>query len=219
MSIVLNDDLRNGFVGVLLAGGQGTRFRASSGVAQADKLLATLPDGRVVAVAAARLLRQVLPVVIAVVRPGSDVLKNALEQEGCVVFLSPQTQRGMGASLAAAAQHTMAHVGRAQPRVHAPRGCLVALGDMPWLSLASVEAVLRAGLEHRVTAPTFKGRRGHPVAFAWELMPELAALDGDTGARALLARHGVHEVPCDDPGVLCDVDTTADLVAGGRLPD
>jgi molybdenum cofactor cytidylyltransferase len=219
MSIVLNGDLRNGFVGVLLAGGQGSRFRASSGNTEADKLLAELPDGRMVAVAAATLLRQVLPIVIAVVRPGSDVLKKALEQAGCMVIESAQAQRGMGASLAAAAQYAMAYVRQSTPAVQVPRGCLVALGDMPWLSQASVQAVLHAGLEHSVAAPTFKGRRGHPVAFAWNLMPELAALDGDTGARALLARHGVHEVSCDDRGILCDVDTIADLAAGGRLPD
>jgi hypothetical protein len=35
----------------------------------------------------------------------------------------------------------------------------------------------------------------------------------------VLARHGVHQVECADPGILCDVDTGADLAAGGRLPD
>jgi molybdenum cofactor cytidylyltransferase len=241
MSIVPNDDLRNGFVGVLLAGGQGTRFRADVNDPQADKLLAQLPDGRAVASVAAATLRRVVPVVIAVIRPGSAVLKNALQQEGCIVIESADAQRGMGASLAAAARYAIACVEQTMPAgkdgaracadaanmpaalldllLMPPRGCVVALADMPWLQPATIQAVLHASGEHRVTAGSCRGRRGHPVAFAWELMPELAALDGDTGARALLARHGVHEVECDDSGILCDVDTGADLAAGSRMPD
>jgi molybdenum cofactor cytidylyltransferase len=48
-------------------------------------------------------------------------------------------------------------------------------------------------------------------------LPELATLDGDEGARGLLRRHGAHEVVCDDPGVLRDVDTVDDLAGANRL--
>ncbi|MCR3868713.1 nucleotidyltransferase family protein, partial [Pseudomonas aeruginosa] len=41
----------------------------------------------------------------------------------------------------------------------------------------------------------------------------LAQLDGDQGARRVLQAHrpAWREVPCDDPGVLRDVDTPAAL--------
>ncbi|HCK4783779.1 TPA: nucleotidyltransferase family protein, partial [Pseudomonas aeruginosa] len=41
----------------------------------------------------------------------------------------------------------------------------------------------------------------------------LAQLDGDQGARRVLLAHrpAWREVPCDDPGVLRDVDTPAAL--------
>lgn len=179
---------------------------------QADKLMATLNDGRVVVEGAVNALRQVVPVVVAVVRPDSDVLRHALQRLGCVVIETPDAQRGMGATLAAGA----AFLWRS-PQVDAPRGCLVALGDMPWIAPATMARVCSAADIHRIAAPSYEGKRGHPVAFAWDLLPELASLDGDSGARSLLARHGVHEVACDDPGVLRDVDTVADL-AGVAAP-
>ncbi|CAM3625783.1 nucleotidyltransferase family protein [Bordetella flabilis] len=232
MSIVPISQLRNGFVGVLLAGGRGERFRASAQCADADKLLAVLPDGRYVAAAAAAAMREVLPTVVAVVRPGNAALRGALQDAGCIVLESSAAVRGMGASLAHAAQAlARAHAdadadadtdadadadagahGRADaPPTAPPRGCVVALADMPWVAPATFESVRQAALAHRIAAAAHGGRRGHPVAFAWDLLPELAALDGDEGARSLLRRHGVYEVPCDDPGVLRDVDTVDDL--------
>jgi molybdenum cofactor cytidylyltransferase len=242
MSIVPISHLRNGFVGVLLAGGRGERFRASARRADADKLLAVLPDGRCVAAAAAAAMRAVLPTVLAIVRPGNAPLRAALEDAGCIVLESSAAARGMGASLAHAAQalacahvdadsdasvdvdvdasvdvdadadgDAHAHGPADAPSTASPRGCVVALADMPWVAPATFESVRQAALVHRIAAAAHRGRRGHPVAFAWDLLPELAALDGDEGARSLLRRHGVYEVPCDDPGVLRDVDTVADL--------
>ncbi|WP_235610778.1 nucleotidyltransferase family protein [Bordetella sp. H567] len=203
-------------MGILLAAGRGERFRASAGHAEADKLLSVLPDGRTVAQASAGALRQALPAVIAVVRAGTPVLRQVLESSGCVLLETADAARGMGASLACAAREVMrawdgarwTPGGVAMPP---PRGCLVALADMPWVTQETLRAVQEAARTRRIAAPVHDGRRGHPVAFAWDLLPELAALDGDEGARALLKRHGVYELPCADPGVLRDIDTVQDL--------
>jgi molybdenum cofactor cytidylyltransferase len=42
-----------------------------------------------------------------------------------------------------------------------------------------------------------------------DLLPEVAALTGDVGCRALMARHPtkVREVVMDEPGILTDIDT------------
>ncbi|OZI32320.1 hypothetical protein CAL29_17700 [Bordetella genomosp. 10] len=203
------------YAGILLAAGEGRRFRASAGDEGADKLLAPLPDGRPVVLAAAEALRAVAAAVVVVLRPGRPALRDALARaQGCELIETMEAERGMGASLAAGARHLLARYDQArydQGGEAVPHGVLVALGDMPWIAPETLRAVCEAGLRHPIVAPACEGRRGHPVAFAWDLLPEVAALDGDTGARALLQRHGVHELSCQDAGVLRDVDTVADL--------
>src|SRR5205823_9673032 len=53
-----------------------------------------------------------------------------------------------------------------------------------------------------ITLPVHEGRRGHPLLFSRELLPELLAIDDATmGVRAVVDRHTaeVNEVPFDDP--------------------
>ena len=68
----------------------------------------------------------------------------------------------------------------------------------------------------RVVYAQYRGRRGHPVAFAAELYSELIQLRGDEGARRVMARYPAHGQEVDDPGVLMDVDTAADLQAARK---
>ena len=72
---------------------------------------------------------------------------------------------------------------------------------------------------HPVVYAQHRGRRGHPVGFASELYSELALLSGDEGARRLVARYPAQGVEVDDPGVLLDVDTIADLTGLRRQLD
>jgi molybdenum cofactor cytidylyltransferase len=76
-----------------------------------------------------------------------------------------------------------------------------------------IRAVAAALGQHPVAYPHYRGRRGHPVGFSAELYSELVALQGDEGARRLIARYPGCAENVDDPGVLADVDTQADLEA------
>ncbi|WP_088139883.1 nucleotidyltransferase family protein [Achromobacter xylosoxidans] len=193
-------------VGILLAAGQGSRYAAQR--PGADKLLAPLPQGVCVAAASARTLRAAVDMVVAVVRPGSAALAGLLRAEDCRVLETDRAGEGMGASLAAAAQYL-------QGLPATPETVLVALADMPWIRRASLDGVLGALLHAPMAAPSYQGQRGHPVGFRAELLPQLAALGGDEGARRLLRQPGLHLVATDDPGVLRDVDTPADLGEAG----
>lgn len=185
-------------IGILLAGGAGSRFGGA-------KLLHPLEDGVAIAAHAARNLLAVLPEVIAVVRWGDFPLYEMLEEEGCRVIMSRDALRGMGASLA----HGVVEARGAD-------GWVVALADMPRVSPDSIRAVVNA-LEAgaHIAAPRHEGRRGHPVGFAAGLRDELLALDGDAGARSVLERHAseVQFIDCADPGVLYDIDRKSDLSA------
>jgi molybdenum cofactor cytidylyltransferase len=187
--------------GVLLAAGSGTRFGG-------DKLLAALPGGVPVGVQSLRNLRAAVADVIVVTRPGDAALRAVLREEGARIEICRRAHEGMGASLA--------HGIRASFDADA---WIVALGDMPRIRVATIQAVasaLAAGAI--IVAPAYRGTRGHPVGFAGALRDALAALSGDAGAREVLRaeRGRLQLVDCDDPGVLADVDTPADLARIGR---
>lgn len=202
-------------VGVLLAAGHGRRYAAAA--PGQDKLLVLLGDGTPVAVACARALRQATARTIAVLRADQTALRALLESEGCEIVVVKADANGMGDSLATAARHLMQEaqsVQDVQTLDHPTESaCLIALADMPWLRADTCLQVAAATRRHRIVAPTWQGRRGHPVAFARDLWPELASLSGDVGARSVLMRHPVHELALDDPGVLADVDAPGDLVS------
>jgi molybdenum cofactor cytidylyltransferase len=63
-----------------------------------------------------------------------------------------------------------------------------------------------------IAIPSFRGRRGHPVAFAARLIPELLHGDLPEGARTVIHRYEADLVEIDsaDRGVLFDIDTPAD---------
>lgn len=185
-------------VAVLLAAGRGSRFDASGA---RNKLLSALPDGRLVCVAAAQALRAALPRVVAVVSPAQAEVAERLREAGCEVTVCPDAARGMGHSLAWGVRQSADAA-----------AWLIALADMPFLRAETVRRLLdQAGPAERIVVPTLGGRRGHPVLFGGSHGPALMALQGDRGARSLLAGHPVIELAVDDPGVLRDVDTPADL--------
>lgn len=184
-------------VGILLAAGRGTRFDASG---ERDKLLALLPTGIPLAVAAANHLRAQLPRVIAVVRPDADVLAKMLRKTGCEVIVCPQADEGMGTVLACGVLHGANAA-----------AWLVALADMPFIAATSYASVIVALDEHDLVAPEFAGQRGHPVGIARRYLSELLSLSGDVGARALFAKSKAHLIHTTDPGVIRDIDMACDL--------
>lgn len=186
------------FTGILLAAGRGRRFDPSG---ERNKLLQTLDDGTPVAVAAARHLLTVLPHVLAVVRPGCDGLARQLRDAGCQVSVCDNADEGMAASL----------VHGLRERLQA-QGWVIALADMPWVEPATIAALVDAVDDGaQIAVPTWRGKRGNPVAFGRGYLPELLALRGDAGARSLLATWPVTEVDTDDSGIRRDVDTRGDL--------
>ena len=98
-------------------------------------------------------------------------------------------------------------------------GWLVLPGDMPLVRASSILAVADALAEHPVAFTQYQGRRGHPVGFAAELFSELNLLDGDEGARRIVARYPAHPVSVDDPGVLVDIDLPGDLARARQSRD
>lgn len=188
---------------MLLCGGSARRFGS-------DKLLATIPGEESEGAIAARSARNLLEGAgnaLALIPLAAKALREALEAAGCEVVESDRTALGMGASLAAA----VAATDRAD-------GWIVALGDMPLVACATIRSVRDAIADGAlIAAPvsTRTGVRGHPVGFSSALRPELLALEGDVGARGIVERHRdeLRILPTEDPGILVDLDTPAQLSA------
>lgn len=87
-------------------------------------------------------------------------------------------------------------------------GLLVAPVDHPCIGSEVVQSLLRVfcGEDPDVLVPTHGGRRGHPVIFSRRLFDELLNAPADVGARAVVRRHVVRELPVGDNGVLADID-------------
>jgi molybdenum cofactor cytidylyltransferase len=185
--------------GILLAAGSSSRFGG-------DKLLHPMKDGLPMVLVTARHLRQACEPAVAVVRPGSDRLAALLEGAGCEVVASPETIGGMGHSLAAGVC--------AAPRAE---GWVVALADMPFIAASTYQCIaeaLRSGSS--IAAPCHKGHRGHPVGFASHWFERLSRLEGDEGARAILAAFpgDIRLCEVEDEGIWRDVNRRADLEPG-----
>jgi molybdenum cofactor cytidylyltransferase len=97
-------------------------------------------------------------------------------------------------------------------------GAIVCLGDMPQVTAALIDRMLEAFDPARgalVVVPTIDGKRGNPVVWSRRFFPDLMALEGDVGARHLIATYAdaVTEVPLEDSAALTDVDTPDALMA------
>ena len=194
-------------VGLLLAAGRGSRFDA---LGQSNKLLA-LVNGQAVAVQSAANLRPHVDHLIIVIKPESAALRQAFSDIDAQLTECADAHLGMG--------HSLAHGIRLAMELHAPRGVIVALADMPFIQadtyrcLAALTAPRgSADCEQLIAAPRFDGQRGHPVLFGSGHFETLAASRGDTGAPQLLRDPRARQIDVADPGVLRDIDRPADLL-------
>lgn len=98
----------------------------------------------------------------------------------------------------------------------------VLLADQPTITAAAIDAVVAVWRDGSgpVVRARYRDGPGHPVLLARSVWPELATLEGDTGARPLLAAHPEWLAEVDvDGDAPPDVDTWADyraLVAADR---
>jgi molybdenum cofactor cytidylyltransferase len=184
-------------VGIVLAAGRGARMGSPKQLLELDgrPLLQHVID----AAAAAP-----LEGVIVVLGHEAERVAAALDlPAGVVVVANPRHRDGQSTSLRAGLGH-------------APGGAaaaLVLLGDQPEVRTDAIAALVEA---HAVSdAPilraAYRGRAGHPVVLDRSIWPDVAALRGDAGARALIAAGAgpvaLVEVGGDAPQ---DIDTPED---------
>lgn len=183
---------------LVLAAGRSSRFGR-------NKLAEPMTDGRTVLQATLETIQSLSIPVAVVASADSDYAQHLASSYGVDICVFAGESPGLGDSIACGVSL----------RSHW-QGWLICLGDMPWIQAATVEAILSAADQASLVAPTFEGRRGHPVFFAGQYGPELSSLSGDMGARGVVARHAaaLKEIPVPDSAILRDVDYPTDLSAG-----
>jgi molybdenum cofactor cytidylyltransferase len=182
---------------VLLAAGLGTRFESG------NKLLATLGGVPIVRRAAETLLVSSVTDVVAVLGHEATAVGEALDGLELTVRINDNYREGQSTSVATG-------VGAARDRGW--DAAIFALGDMPAVDPATVDALLSAYAEGAgsVLAPSHGGSRGNPVLFDDEYFDALADVSGDRGGREIIESSG-RLLPVDDPGIHQDVDRDRDL--------
>ncbi|MEW6276560.1 MAG: molybdenum cofactor cytidylyltransferase [Bacillota bacterium] len=184
---------------IILAAGQGKRMGA-------QKLL--LPMGgrtiieKVVDVAVASKVNEV----IVVLGYRAEEVAQVLAGKPVRLVVNPDYARGQSTSL-------IAGVRAARPEAAA---LVFILADQPFLTPDLINRLIEVYQTSAclIARPVFKDRPGHPVLLDASLIPELLTLEGDTGAREIVARYRdrVKLVPVTDEAVLLDVDTPEDYL-------
>ncbi len=183
---------------VVLAAGASTRMLG------AHKLLETV-DGRplVVSAVSAALASDADPVVVVTGHRASDVY--AALPDGARVVHNRAHADGLASSLRVGLRALPADVD----------GVVVSLADMPFVRARHFDTLLRAWRPGSIVVPVCDGRRGNPVLWSTAFFDEMCELEGDRGAKSIMARHpgAVIEVPTEDEAVFVDVDDADDLEA------
>ncbi len=182
---------------ILLAAGRGQRFEGDQ-----HKLVQSFGAGTVLSTAIAHAVQSQLPVLVVTTAALAPIARQQLATRDVLVLDAEDAARGMGASIAAGVAERSGST-----------GWLLLPADMPLVQPGSMLAVASALEQQAVVVAEHRGRSGHPVGFSAELYSELVKLQGDQGARRIVARYPAQGLDLADPGVLLDIDTVADLQA------
>ena len=179
---------------IVLAAGFSNRFGSS-------KLLAGLSSGKTVFQQTVERIAEAFPERFVITRPEMVAALQGLAQ-GTSILSFEHADQGMGATLAFAAQ-----------QIEDWDGCVVCLGDMPFIKTSTYRRIAKLVTAGSIVTPTFDSKIGNPVAFGKNLYTDLKALTGDSGGRKLTSiyPHVVRELQVADPGILHDIDTPEEL--------
>jgi len=190
---------------IILAAGRSTRMGGP------NKLLAELGGKTLVRIVTEQALVSKAKGVIVVTGHQAEQVEKALQGLNVKFVRNPDFAQGLAGSVKAGVA--------AVP--DSADGAVICLGDMPLIDAHLIDRLIEAFAPDRgnlIAVPVSDGRRGNPVLWSRRFFNELMTLDGDIGARHLIAKHSeaVAEVPVDGHGAFLDIDTPQALAAAQR---
>jgi molybdenum cofactor cytidylyltransferase len=190
---------------IILAAGRSTRMGGP------NKLLAELGGKALVRIVTEQALASKAKDVIVVTGHQAEQVEQALQGLKVKFVRNPDFASGLASSVKAG----IAAVSETAD------GAVVCLGDMPLIDAHLIDRLIETFAPDRgnlIAVPVSDGRRGNPVLWSRRFFNELMTLDGDIGARHLIAKHGeaVAEVPVEGHGAFLDIDTPRALEEAQR---
>ena len=88
---------------------------------------------------------------------------------------------------------------------------VVTLGDQPFITPEVIRAALAQLEGHDAVRAMYDGRPGHPVVFGRAVMDAVGTIEGDVGAREILANFRVNRWDAGHLASAVDVDTQEEL--------
>lgn len=135
----------------------------------------------------------------------AETIQESVRSENVKIVVNQDYREGMGTSLRTG-------VAALSPEADA---AFIVLADQPFVR---PETLQRIAEEYRksdaqIVIPMYKGFRGNPVLLNRSVFPEVMALKGDIGCRAIFGSHadGIVKVAVGDIGILLDVDNREDF--------
>jgi molybdenum cofactor cytidylyltransferase len=182
--------------GIVLAAGGSTRL------GRPKPLLDWHGQPFVRAVAITSLSAGLSPVIVVTGSEAEDVARAFADLPVAQAY-NPAWPSGQASSIRTGLQAVPASTGAA----------IFLLADQPQIHFDVIQALVdthAAGLPPIVAPLVMMERRANPVLFDRVAFPDLLALEGDVGGRAVFSKYRVEFMPWHDDRLLLDVDTEAD---------
>lgn len=184
--------------GIILAAGTSSRF------GDRNKLLQEIAGEPMIRRVTENMLKSALAEIVVVVGYESAKVRSALSDFPVRFVENEEYTLG---------QSTSVRTGVSLAREHDVDAVLIALGDMPYVSPDSIDALVTAyesdvGL---ALAAAYNSKRGNPVLFDERYFSELTSVSGDMGGRQILFESDYAAlVETRDSGVRRDIDRPSD---------
>ncbi len=140
--------------------------------------------------------------VVVVVGSSADEVQAAIKERNVRIVNNTQWMEGISTSIKTGLGTLIGEVG----------GVVFLQADQPQIPSGLIKSMVEVHQSNLnpIIAPQIDGLRGNPVLFDADTFPDLLAIEGDVGGRALFSRYPVEWLIWHDPKLLLDIDSPED---------